>query len=147
VARTKTTKRAPARKAKTRPAPEPGPHDLMRRPDIKATAAVRFTCAVYVRVTHPDYKPQQVVALLGQGQVQMEPLAPGQVGTLILNGFPYTVLGYYTLSAEDAGFEQAPDGWALQGASSAKARRSAARQPGDGAKAAKPGGRRQGRQR
>jgi hypothetical protein len=140
VARRKTTKQAPARKAKARPAPEPGHHDLMRGPDMTATAAVRFTCGVYVRVTHPDYKPHEVVALLGAGQVQMDPIAPGQVGTLILDGFPYTVLGYYTLSAEDAGFEQAPAGWAFHGTSSDKARQKAARRPGDGAKAAKSGG-------
>jgi hypothetical protein len=143
VAKSKTTKRAPARKAKARPAP----HDLMRRPDMTATAAVRFSCGVYVTVTHPDYKPHEVVALLGQGQAQMEPLAPGQVGTLLLDGFPYTVLGYYTLSAEDASYEQAPAGWAVHGTSSEKARRSAAQRARGEAKAAKPGRRRQGRQR
>jgi hypothetical protein len=143
VAKSKTAKRAPARKA-PRPAPEPGHHDLMRGPHITATAAVRFTCRVYVRVTHPNYKPQEVMTMLAQGQARMEPQAPGQVGTLILDGFPYTVLGYYTLSAEDAAFEQAPDGWALHGTSSGKARQKAARRPGDGAKVAKPGGRRQG---
>jgi hypothetical protein len=143
VAKSKTTKRAPARRAKARPAP----HDLMRRPDMTATAAVRFACGVYVKVTHPDYKPHEVVALLGQGQVQMEPLAPGQVGTLLLDGFPYTVLGYYTLSAQDAEFEQAPDGWALQGTSRDKARRLTAQQPRGGAEAVKPGRRREGRGR
>ncbi len=105
------TKRPTARARKARPAPEPGHHDLMRGPDMTATAAVRFTCGVYVRVTHPDYTPQQVVGLLDQGQVQLDPLAPGQVGTLILDGFPYTVLGHYTLSAEDADFVQAPAEW------------------------------------
>ena len=123
--------RAPARKAKALPAP----NDLMRGPDVTATAAVRFTCGVYVRLTHPDYEPQEVVALLGQGQVQMEPIAPGQVGTLILDGFPYTVLGYYTFSAEDAGYEQAPDGWSFHGTSDSKARRLTSGQRGDRAKA------------
>jgi non-ribosomal peptide synthetase component E (peptide arylation enzyme) len=84
---------------------------------------VRFTCSVYVRVTHPDYGPHDVLALLGRGQVQLEPLAPGQVGTLILDGFPYTVLGYYTFSAEDADYEQAPAGWWLYGTPGKKARR------------------------
>jgi hypothetical protein len=143
VTKSNRRERAPARKAKALPAP----NDLMRGPDVTATAAVRFTCGVYVRLTHPDYEPQEVVALLGQGQVQMEPIAPGQVGTLILDGFPYTVLGYYTFSAEDADYEQAPAGWSFHGTSDGKARQKAARRPGDGAKAAKPGGRRQRRQR
>ena len=142
MAKSNKTKRAPARKARALPAP----NDLMRGPDLTATAAVRFTCGVYVRVTHPDYQPQQVVVLLTQGQVQMEPLAPGQVGTLILDGFPYTVLGYYTFSAEDAGYEQAPDGWSFHGTSSDKARRSTRGRRGDRAKAVK-GRRRQGQER
>jgi hypothetical protein len=95
----------------------------MRGPDITAAATVRFTCGVYVRVTHPDYKPQQVMALLGDGEAQLEPLAPGQVGTLILDGFPYTVLGYYTFSAEDADYEQAPARWWLHRTPGKKARR------------------------
>jgi hypothetical protein len=146
VAKSKKTNRTTARRAKARPAAEPGHHDLMRGPDMTATAAVRFTCGVYVGLTHPDYKPQQVVALLGQGQVQMEPIAPGQVGTLVLDGFPYTVLGYYTFSAEDAGYEQAPDGWSFHGTSSDKARRSTRGRRGDRAKAVK-GRRRQGQER
>jgi hypothetical protein len=143
VAKSKKRKQAPAGTAKGLPAP----NDLMRGPDLTATAAVRFTCGVYVRVTHPDYKPQQVVALLGQGQVQMEPIAPGQVGTLILDGFPYTVLGYYTLSAEDASYEQAPAGWSLHGTSDGEARPPARGRRGGRAKAVKRVRRRQGRGR
>jgi hypothetical protein len=109
----------------------------MRGPDLTATAVVRFRCGVYVRVTHPDYSPQQVVALLGQGQVQLDPAAPGQVGTLILDGFPYTVLGYYTLSAEDAEYEQAPAGWALHGTPNDKAGHFTREQRGGGAKTVK----------
>jgi hypothetical protein len=135
VAKSKKTKGAPARMTKARLAAEPSHHDLMRGADMTATAAVRFTCGVHVRVTHPDYTPQQIVALLGRGQVQMEPVAPGQVGTLILDGFPYTVLGYYTFSAEDAGYEQAPDGWSFHGTSDSKARRLTSGQRGDRAKA------------
>jgi hypothetical protein len=147
VVNSKKTHRPTARKAKAPPGAVPGHHDLMRAPDMTATAAVRFTCGVYVRVTHPDYKPHEVVALLEQGQVQMEPLAPGQVGTLILDGFPYTVLGYYTLSAEDARYEQAPAGWSFHGTSSDKARQSASKQRRNRAKAVKPGRRRPGRER
>ena len=135
MAKSNKTKRAPARKARALPAP----NDLMRGPDITATAAVRFTCGVYVRVTHPDYQPQQVVVLLTQGQVQMEPLAPGQVGTLILDGFPYTVLGYYTVSAEDADFEQAPDGWSFHVTANDTARRLTRGRRGDSATAVRQG--------
>jgi hypothetical protein len=119
----------------------------MRGPDITATAAVRFSCGVFIKVTHPDYKPHEVVALLGQGQVQMEPLAPGQVGTLILDGFPYTVLGYYTFSAEDADYEQAPDRWAFHCTANDKARRLTSRRRADSAKAVQRRGSRQGRER
>jgi hypothetical protein len=100
-----TTKRA---KAKGRFAPEPSPPDLIRKPDITAFARVRFDCAIFVRVTHPDYRPHEVMALVHQGQVQMDPVAPGQVGTLILNGFPYTVLGYYTCLEQDAEYLDGP---------------------------------------
>jgi hypothetical protein len=99
---------------------------------------VRFTCGVFVRVTHPDFNPQEVVALLGQGQVQLDPLPPGEVGTLILDGFPYTVVGYYTFSAEDADYEQAPAGWAFHGTAGDEARRLTRKQRGDRAKAMKP---------
>jgi hypothetical protein len=109
----------------------------MRGPDLTAAATVRFTCGVYVRVTHPDYSPQEVVALLGQNQFQLDPLPPGEVGTLILDGFPYTVLGYYTFSAEDADYEQAPPGWAFQGRAGDEARRLTRGQRGDRAKAVK----------
>jgi hypothetical protein len=110
VAKGKKTRRVAARGGKAPPTSQPGHHDLLRGPDLTAAATVRFTCGVYVRVTHPDYSPQEVMALLGQGQTQLEPVAPGEVGTLILDGFPYTVLGYYTFSAEDADYEQAPAG-------------------------------------
>jgi hypothetical protein len=119
----------------------------MRAPDMTASATVRFTCGVYVQVTHPDYKPHEVVALLGQGQVQMDPVAPGQVGTLILEGFPYTVLGYYTLSAEDAGYEQAPAGWSFHGPSHNEARQLTAKQRKNRAGAAKRRRRAQSRER
>ena len=130
MATSKKTKQAPARMAQALPAP----NDLMGAPDITATAAVRFSCGVYVKVTHPDYKPQEIVALLGQGQVQMEPLVPGQVGTLILDGFPYTVLGYYTFSVEDADFEQAPVEWSFHGTANDKARGLTSRRRADSAK-------------
>jgi hypothetical protein len=109
----------------------------MRGPDLTAAATVRFTCGVYVRVTHPDYSPQEVMALLGQGQTQLEPVPPGEVGTLILEGIPYTVLGYYTFSAEDADYEQAPAGWAFHGRADDEARRPTREQRGDRAKAVK----------
>jgi hypothetical protein len=115
MAKSKTTRPATGRARKPGPGAEPTHHDLLRRPDITTAVAVRFSCGVYLRVTHPDYRPPQVVALLGQGQVQMEPLAPGHVGTLILDGFPYTVLGYYTFSAVDADLELAPVGWTVHG--------------------------------
>jgi hypothetical protein len=51
--------------------------------------------------------PHEVMALVNQGQVQLDPVAPGQVGTLILDGFPYTVLGYYTFTEQDAEYEEA----------------------------------------
>jgi hypothetical protein len=57
------------------------------------------------------------------------------------------VLGYYTLSAEDAGYEQAPAGWALHGTSDGETRRLARGRLGDRARAVKPGRRRQGRGR
>src|SRR5262249_28577587 len=96
-----------------------------------------FTCGVYVRVTHPDFSPQEVVALLGQGQAQLDPVAPGEVGTIILDAFPYTVLGYYTFSAEEADYEQAPAGWTFHGTAGDEARRLPREQRGDRAKAVK----------
>jgi hypothetical protein len=117
----------------------------MRGPDLTAAATARFTGGVYVRVTHPDFSPQEVVALLGQGQAQLEPMVPGEVGTLILDGFPYTVLGYYTFSAEDADYEQAPAGWTFHRRADDEARRLSRGQRGDRAKAVKQ--RHRGRQR
>ena len=84
---------------------EPSPGDLIRKPDITAFASVRFDCEVFIKVTNPEYMPHEVMALVRQGQVQLDPIAPGQVGTLILNGFPYTVLGYYTFSEQDAEYQ------------------------------------------
>jgi non-ribosomal peptide synthetase component E (peptide arylation enzyme) len=119
----------------------------MRGPDLTAAATVRFTCGVHVRVTHPDYSPEEVMALLGQGQTQLEPVAPGEVGTLILDGFPYTVLGYYTFSVEDADYEQAPAGWAFHGRADDKARRRTREQRAGRAKAVKRQQRQRGRER
>jgi hypothetical protein len=137
VAKGKKTRRAAARGGKARPTLQPGHHDLLRGPDLTAAATVRFTCGLFVRVTHPDYSPQEVVVLLGQNQVQLDPLPPGAVGPLILEGFPYTVLGYYTYSAEDADYEQAPAGWAFHGTAGDEARRPTRGQRGDRAKAVK----------
>src|SRR5262249_20869448 len=95
-------------KARNRPATEPNPMDLIREPDVTASAAVRFACTFFLKVTHPDYMPHEVMALVKQRQAQLEPIAPGQVGTLILDGFPYTVLGYYTLVEQEAEYETAP---------------------------------------
>jgi hypothetical protein len=147
VAKSKNTGRAKAREGNARPAPPPGLHDLIREPDMTASATVRFTCGVYIRVTHPDYKPHEVVALLGQGQVQLDPVAPGQVGTLILDGFPYTVLGYYTFSAEDADYEQAPAGWSLHGTSDDEARQLSPEHQGERAKTVERRRSQQGRKR
>jgi hypothetical protein len=117
VAKTKKTRQAAAKdgKAKARPAKEPSHYDLVREADVTATATVRFAGQVFVRVTHPEYMPHEVMALVRRGQVQLDPVAPGQVGTLILDGFPYTVLGYYTFAEQDAEYERAPDGWSFHG--------------------------------
>ena len=147
MAKNKKTRRAAARGGKAQPTPQPGHHDLLRGPDLTAAATVRFTCGLYVRVTHPDYSPQEVVALLGQKQFQLDPLPPGEVGTLILDGFPYTVLGYYTFSAEDADYEQAPAGWAFHGRADDEAPRRTREQRADRAKAVKRQRRRRGRER
>jgi len=93
---------------RSRAAPQPSPRDLIRKPDITAFARVRFDCAIYIKVTHPEYMPHEVMALVKQGQVQLDPLAPGQLGTLILEGFPYTLLGEYTFSEQDAEYEDGP---------------------------------------
>src|SRR5262249_39186193 len=146
VAKSEKTKRPTARAGKARAAPEPGHHDLIRRPDITAPAVMRFTGGIYVRVTHPDYRPREVAELLRQGPVQPAPLPPGQVGPLILNGFPYTVLGYYTFWAEDADYEQAPAEWSFHGASSDEAGPVGRERRQDKAQAVKPR-RRQGRER
>ena len=88
-----------------RTAREPSARDLIRQPHITASARLRFECALCIQVTHPEYLPQDVVALVKQGQIQIEPLVPGDVGALILEGFPYTMLGYYTFSEQEAAFE------------------------------------------
>jgi hypothetical protein len=111
MAQSRKTKRkttGPGGKARRRPAREPSHFDLVRQPDITAPARIRFDCELFVQVTHPDYMPREVIALVKQGQAQLDPIAPCQVGTLILNGFPYTVLGYYTFAAEDAEYDEPP---------------------------------------
>jgi hypothetical protein len=105
VKRKKTTASG---KSRNKHATEPSPIDLIREPDLTAPAVVRFACKCFLKVTHPDYMPHEVMALVKQGQAQFEPIAPGQVGTLILEGFPYTVLGYYTLVEHDAEYERTP---------------------------------------
>jgi hypothetical protein len=102
-------------KARGRSATEPSPQDLIRKPDITASARVRFDCALFIQVTHPEYMPHEVMALVKQGQVQLDPMMPGQVGTLILDGFPYTVLGYYTFAEQDAEVEHGPKECAFHG--------------------------------
>jgi len=102
-------------KAKRRFAPQPSPRELIRKPDITATARVRFDCALYIKVTHPEYTPREVVALVKQGQVSLDPIAPGQVGTLILDGIPYTLLGYYTFLERDREYEDGPEEFSLRG--------------------------------
>jgi hypothetical protein len=94
---------------------EPDHFALMRKPDVMAPATVRSTCTFFLKATHPEYMPHEIMALVKQGQAQLEPIAPGQVGALILDGFPYTVLGYYTLSEQDAEFEQPPTACSFHG--------------------------------
>ena len=111
MAKSRKTARKPKTKggnAHGQPAQQPSPHDVIRKPDITAFASLGFECALYVKVTHPEYMPHEVMALVKQGQVQLDPIAPGQVGTLILEGFPYTVLGYYTFSEREAEFVEPP---------------------------------------
>ena len=114
--RTKNVKTPAAKvaKARRRFAPLPSPVELIRKPDITATARVRFDCALCIKVTHPEYTPREVVALVKQGQVPLDPIAPGQVGTLILDGIPYTLLGYYTFLERDREYEAGPDEFSLR---------------------------------
>jgi hypothetical protein len=91
-----------------RPAQEPSLQDLIRQPDITAPATMRLRCQLFVKVTNPEYMAHEVMALVRQGEVELDPLPPGQVGALILNGFPYTVVGYYTFREQDAEYEEAP---------------------------------------
>jgi hypothetical protein len=139
VAKRKQTRAATAAggKGTARPAKEPSHFDLVREPDVTASATVRFRCGVFVRVTNPEYTPPDVMALVKQGQAQLDPVAPGQVGTLILNGFPYTVLGYYTFAEQDADYERAPDGWSFHGPKGRKPARKPAPRPRGAAKAKK----------
>jgi hypothetical protein len=109
---TKTVPQTTTRKGKAR---EPSPHELIRKPDITAVAKVRFDCALFIKVTHPEYMPHEVMALVKRGQLQLDPIVPGQVGALILDGFPYTVLGYYTVSGQDAEYEDGPRECAFHG--------------------------------
>jgi hypothetical protein len=113
VAKKKTTPAVSGKKAPL--AREPSPEDLMRQPDVTAPAIMRFRCQLCVKVTHPEYLAHEVLALVRQKQVELDPLPPGQVGTLILNGFPYTVVGYYTFREQDAEYEGAPSECAFHG--------------------------------
>jgi len=83
----KTAKKPKSRNLQSQSAQQPSPRDVIRKPDIMAFASVGFKCALYVKVTHPEYMAREVMALVKQGQVQLDPIAPGQVGTLILEGF------------------------------------------------------------
>jgi hypothetical protein len=96
-------------------ATQPSPRELISKPDITATARLRFDCALYIKVTHAEYTPQEVVALIKQGQVPLDPIAPGQVGSLILDGIPYTLLGYYTFADQGGEFEDGPKEVAFHG--------------------------------
>jgi hypothetical protein len=107
------TPKKPTKKA--RPPEQPGVPDVIREPDLTAPARLRFECELCIKVTHPEYLAHEVLALVRQGQVQLDPVAPGQVGTLILNGFPYTVLGYYTFVERDADFESGPQDCSFHG--------------------------------
>jgi hypothetical protein len=113
----KTTTKPPstnrARKART-PQPPSAP-DLIREPDLTASARLRFACDLFLKVTHPEYLAHEVLALVRQGEVELDPVAPGQVGTLILNGFPYTVLGYYIFVERDADYEAGPQDCSFHG--------------------------------
>ena len=114
----KTTLKAKLKKGKARgqSALQPNSHELIRQPDITASARLRFECALCIKVTHPEYMPHEVMALVKQGQVQLDPIAPGQVGTLILDGFPYTMLGHYTFLEQDAAYEDSPKACSFHGA-------------------------------
>jgi hypothetical protein len=105
---TNSSGKAKTTKTRGRTAREPSARDLIRQPHITASATLRFDCALFIKVTHAEYLPQEVMALVKHGQVQLDPIVPGQVGTLILDGFPYTVLGYYTFSEQDAVYEDGP---------------------------------------
>jgi hypothetical protein len=91
---------------------EPNHYHVMRNPHIIGVASMRLRGKVFMQITHPDYKPDHIIALVRQGEIDLEPIAPGEVGTLILNGFPYTVVGYYAFSVVDAEYEAAPEKWA-----------------------------------
>jgi hypothetical protein len=88
---------------------------VIRGPDLTGSAALRFDCDVFVKVSHPDYLAHEVLELVRQRQVDMDPVAPGQVGTLILNGIPYTVLGYYTFVERDAECLEGPKDCSFRG--------------------------------
>jgi hypothetical protein len=113
-----STRKARIKKGKARgqSALQPSAHELIRHPHITASARLRFDCALCIKVTHPEYMPHEVMALVKQGQVQLDPIAPGQVGTLILDGFPYTMLGYYTFLEQDGAYEEGPKACSFHGA-------------------------------
>ena len=75
MAKRKQTRKATATdgKGKSRPAKEPTHFDLVRAPDATAPATVRFSCGVFVRVTHPDYTPQAVRLTVPFGVVEKAP--------------------------------------------------------------------------
>jgi hypothetical protein len=112
MAKNKRTRNTGAGTAKnSQPFREPGHYDVMRNPHIIGVASMRMHGNVFVQIAHPDYTPNQIIALVRQGEIDLEPIAPGEVGTLILNGFPYTVVGYYAFSVVDAECEAAPEKW------------------------------------
>jgi hypothetical protein len=113
VAKKKTTRATNSNKAPL--TGEPSAEDLMRQPDLTAPASMRFTCQLCVKVTHSEYMAHEVMALVQQGQIELDPLPPRQVGALILNGFPYTVVGYYTFREQDVQYEEAPGQCAFHG--------------------------------
>jgi hypothetical protein len=113
MAKNRRTRNTGAGAAKNSPPlREPSHYEVMRSPHLTGIASMRMRGKVFVQITHPDFKPDQIIELVRQGEIDMGPIAPGEVGTLILNGFPYTVVGYYAFSAVDAEYETVPEKWA-----------------------------------
>jgi hypothetical protein len=113
MAKQKKSKRTAVQsgKRKHRTVREPSHYQVLRQPDITALAAVRFAGKVFVQLCHQDYTRADVTKLLRDGQIELDPIAPGQVGALVLNGVPYTVVGYYTFAAQEAEYERGPEAW------------------------------------